>query len=292
MAEKQNDDAWIVRPNGGLTAQIADNIWWAWGSLPGMSLRRTMTVVRRDDGGLIIHNAISLDEGGMKDLLELGEPKFVIVPNAGHRLDAPAWRKRFPAAKFLGPRGGRAQIEKKVALDGTYEDFPAGRDVRFEMIDGVAEAEGAMIVRSPDGITLVLNDVVFNMDRKRDPLGFLFTTVLGSAPGPRVSRLVKLLFVKDKKRCARTSSASRSSPSWCAWSWRTKKLRTGPMPPRRCAGPRPISNIFWNSSPSADVQPKYEGIASAWAGRERAVRDLALPPRAGRLAARGGEKVR
>jgi hypothetical protein len=36
-------------------------------------------------------------------------------------------------------------------------------------------------------------------DRKKDPLGWFFTTVLGSAPGPRVSRLVKLLFVKDRK---------------------------------------------------------------------------------------------
>ena len=45
----------------------------------------------------------------------------------------------------------------------------------------------------------MLNDVMFNMDRKRDPLGFLFTTLLGSAPGPRVSRLAKLLFIKDKQ---------------------------------------------------------------------------------------------
>jgi hypothetical protein len=44
-----------------------------------------------------------------------------------------------------------------------------------------------------------LNDVVFNMDRKRDPLGFFFTTLLGSAPGPRVSRLAKLMFIKDKR---------------------------------------------------------------------------------------------
>jgi hypothetical protein len=56
-----------------------------------------------------------------------------------------------------------------------------------------------MLVRSSDGMTVVLNDVVFNMDRKKDPLGWLITTVLGSAPGPRVSRLTQLLFVKDRK---------------------------------------------------------------------------------------------
>ena len=40
---------------------------------------------------------------------------------------------------------------------------------------------------------------MLNMDRKRDPLGFLFTTVFGSAPGPRVSRLAKLTLIKDKQ---------------------------------------------------------------------------------------------
>lgn len=67
------------------------------------------------------------------------------------------------------------------------------------MLHGVGDAEGAMLVRSKDGVTVVLNDAVFNMDRKRDPLGFLFTTLLGSAPGPRVSRLVKLFYVKNRK---------------------------------------------------------------------------------------------
>jgi hypothetical protein len=55
-----------------------------------------------------------------------------------------------------------------------------------------------MLVRSSDGTSVVLNDVMFNMDRKKDPLGFFFTTLLGSAPGPRVSRLARLVFVKDK----------------------------------------------------------------------------------------------
>jgi hypothetical protein len=56
-----------------------------------------------------------------------------------------------------------------------------------------------MLVRSNEGLSVVLNDVVMNMDRKRDVLGFLFTTLLGSAPGPRVSRLSKLALVTDKR---------------------------------------------------------------------------------------------
>jgi hypothetical protein len=55
-----------------------------------------------------------------------------------------------------------------------------------------------MLVRGSDGVSVILNDVVMNMDRKRDVLGFLLTTLMGSAPGPRVSRLAKLALVKDR----------------------------------------------------------------------------------------------
>ena len=52
--------------------------------------------------------------------------------------------------------------------------------------------------RLEDGITLILGDVVFNMDMKKDLLGRLFLTLAGSAPGPRVHRLFRLMVVKDR----------------------------------------------------------------------------------------------
>jgi hypothetical protein len=85
-----------------------------------------------------------------------------------------------------------------VAVDGTYRDYQDDGVVRFEVLEGVKEGEGALIVRSSDGVSVVLNDVVMNMDTKKDVLGYLFTTVLGSAPGPRVSRLVRLAYVKNQ----------------------------------------------------------------------------------------------
>jgi hypothetical protein len=188
---------WKVLPHEPIE-RLAENLWRVQGSLPGMSLKRTMVVVRLADGRLVLHNGIALDDTSMKALEAWGQPAFLIVPNGGHRLDAPAYKARYPQLTVLCPRGSRERVQQVVAVDGTYEDFPADESVRFEMLHGVADAEGAMIVRSSDGETVVLNDVMFNMDRKRDPLGFFFTTLLGSAPGPRVSRLAKLVYVKDK----------------------------------------------------------------------------------------------
>lgn len=163
-----------------------------------MSLERVMTVARRADGSLLLHSPIALAEPERAELEALGRVAVLVVPNAGHRLDAPAYKQRYPDALVFCPPGGRKHIEEVIRVDGTYRDYADDGVVRFEILDGVDEAEGALIVRSEDGLTVVLNDVVMNMDKKKDLLGYLFTTVLGSAPGPRISRLVRLLYAKDQ----------------------------------------------------------------------------------------------
>jgi hypothetical protein len=188
---------WKVLEHGPLE-QLASNLWRVGGALPGMSLRRTMTVVRRGDGSLLLHSPIALDAAGQRELEALGPIAVQVVPNAGHRLDAPAYKARYPQIATFCPRGGRTRIAEVVSVDGTYEDYADDGVVRFETLDGVDASEGALLVRSDDGVTVVLNDVVMNMDKKKDILGYVFTTLLGSAPGPRVSRLARLVYVKDQ----------------------------------------------------------------------------------------------
>lgn len=189
--------AWTVLSHGPLE-RLADNLRWVQGTLPRMSLKRVMTIARLGDGRLVIHNGIALGDIQMRQIESWGTPAFLLVPNGFHRQDAAAYKARYPSLTVLAPSGSRAKVAEKVAVDGTFDDFPPDDTVRIERLDGVADAEGVMLVRSPDGTTVVLTDAMFNMDRKRDVLGFLFTTIMGSAPGPRVSRLAKLIFVKDR----------------------------------------------------------------------------------------------
>jgi hypothetical protein len=225
MAKTHSD--WKVLDHGPIE-RLAENIWWIQGALPGMSLKRSMVIVRLHDGRLVIHNGIALDLGSMNEIESWGTPAFLIVPNGGHRLDAPAYKARYPALQVFCPKGSRARVEEVVRVDGTYEDFPADETVRFETLHGVGDAEGAMIVRSADGETVVLNDAMFNMDRKRDPLGFFFTTLLGSAPGPRVSRLAKLLFVKDKQALRQDFARYAELPSLARLVVAHEKVAKGP----------------------------------------------------------------
>jgi hypothetical protein len=189
--------AWNVLGHGGLE-RLNERLWRVEGDLPGMSLKRVMTVVKRENGGLLIHSAIALRDAERRELESLGKPELLIVPGAYHRLDAPAYKARYPELRVFTTRGCRAKVEEVVHVDGTYEDMPRDSVVEALTLPGTADREGALLVRGSDGVTVIINDVVMNMDRKRDLLGYLFTTALGSAPGPRVSRLSRLVLVKDR----------------------------------------------------------------------------------------------
>lgn len=193
----KTNTTWAVHDHGPIQ-KLAENLWWVSGGVPKMSLKRCMTVARLADGRLVIHNAVALDDASMRELEAWGTPSFLIVPNGFHRLDAPRFKQRYPSLKLLAPQGSRGKVEEVIKVDGGYEDFPADDRVRLQTLNGTGQREGVMLVRSDDGTTVVLNDIVMNMDKKTDLIGYLMTTLMGSAPGPRVSRLAKLALVSDQ----------------------------------------------------------------------------------------------
>jgi hypothetical protein len=190
-------DTWKVLPHRPIE-ELADNLWRVEGGLEGMPLKRVMAIVRGVDGGLVIHNAIALDDASMARVDAWGPVKFLIVPNGYHRLDAKIFKDRYPAATVLCPRGATDKVRQVVAVDGAYEDFPHEPTIRFETLDGTGANEGVMLVRSRDGVTIVFNDAVFNMPHGRGLTGWIFKHLTQSSGGPRVPRLVKLFVIKDR----------------------------------------------------------------------------------------------
>jgi hypothetical protein len=157
-----------------------------------------MTVARLADGRVLIWSAIPLDEPSMKELEAWGTPAFLIVPSALHRLDAAAYKARYPELRVYCPRGAQKATREVVPVDGLLDDFPSDPHVSFRPLAGIKDKEGVMLVRSADGTSVVLNDALFNMPVPRDFPASLIVKMLGSAPGPRISRVVKLLWMSDK----------------------------------------------------------------------------------------------
>jgi len=186
---------WTVLRHGRLQ-KVSENIWCVEGSLPGPPIPRAMTIVRLEDGRLIIHSAIALDDASMQEIEAWGRPAFLVVPGLGHRLDAKIYKDRYPGLVVMCPPGARENVEAAVHVDRTDFDF-GDPHVTWQTLDGTGGREGALTVRSASGTTLVLNDTMMNMApipgiKGRIPriMGFIGPTKLPPIP--------KLLLVKDK----------------------------------------------------------------------------------------------
>ena len=192
-------EQWTVLPHGKLI-EIDDNILTVTGDIqmPLMHLPRRMTIVRLHDSRLVIYSAIALDEGEMASLEAYGTPAFLIVPGDHHRLDARSWKERYPMLQVIAPEGARQKVAESVPVDTSLPAF-GDPNVRFVAVAGTRGHEAALIVRTANGTTLVVNDLVANI---RDGSGFggwLLRMAGFAGDAPQIPTPVKLMVVDDKK---------------------------------------------------------------------------------------------
>jgi hypothetical protein len=108
-----------------LTAVVPDRIWSlerpVWFS--GARLRARTTVLRLDDGGLLLHTPAPPSDALAEQLRALGPVRWLVVPNCWHHLGAPAAAARFPEARLVGPASALAR-NQALRLDLDIHDAP------------------------------------------------------------------------------------------------------------------------------------------------------------------------
>lgn len=191
-------ETWKVLPHGKLTA-LEDNLLTVVGELhmPLGEFPRRMSVVRLQDGRLVIYSAIALDEPEMAALEKFGSPAFLIVPSDRHRLDAKIWRQRYPHLVVIAPEGARAKVEEVVRVDATSYDF-GDPTVELLAVPGMDQHDAALVVRSASGVSLVLNELIWNVDNKPGFGGWLMKTFGFTKDEPQIPALISLTGIKDK----------------------------------------------------------------------------------------------
>jgi hypothetical protein len=190
---------WTVLPHGKLE-RVQDNMLSVTGLLnmpPMGQVTRRMTVVRLADGRLVIYSAIALDEPQMKALEAFGTPAFLVVPGPIHRMDAKIWKDRYPSLRVVTPAGTRDRVQEVVPVDATDVDFgdPA---VRFISVPGTGDQEAALMIEGESGTTLILNDLIFDLQNRPGFTGWLFKTIGMTGDEPHIPPPVRMREVKDK----------------------------------------------------------------------------------------------
>lgn len=183
----------------GAWEQLAPNLWQISGSLPNMALPRNLVVVRIG-GDLLLHSVICLDEARMAELESFGKLRWMLVPNEGHRLDAPAFKRRYPDLQVIAPRNARAKVAEKVPVDADCEDALPPLGIRIHRPDGMKD--GYELVYEVDldggGKALIVNDVLTNPIAVPG-VGGAILGLLGP-PGKKLGqpRIVRFFFGKDR----------------------------------------------------------------------------------------------
>lgn len=191
-------EAWTVLPHGALEP-LTEDVYTVTGQLrmPLGETTRRMTVIRLTDRRLVIYSAMALSEQEMQKLEALGQPTFLVVPSDIHRMDIKGWKARYPSLRVIAPSGAREKVSELVPIDSTQADFGDDR-VKLFVVPGTREKEFAMTVRSSDGTTLIVNDLIFNLPEIPGIAGFGLR-LLGFGPGrPCMPKLVTMKLVDDR----------------------------------------------------------------------------------------------
>ena len=133
----------------------------------------------------------------MREIEALGIPRFLIVPNAHHRLDLRAWKRRYPDALVLAPRGAREAAGEAVPVDGDEHDL-GDPGARLLPAPGTGKAEFALEVRRGDGLTLIVNDIIAHIAHPEGVGAHLMARLMGfGVKQPAVPRVAKRMLVRD-----------------------------------------------------------------------------------------------
>jgi hypothetical protein len=182
----------------GPIQKLEANLWEVEGEVPGMPLRRRMTVVRLSDGSLVVHSAIGLDAAAQRELDAWGVVRYVIVPNGWHRIDAPAYAARYPDARIVSPDPARKLVMKRVRVDGNLSLIPSDQSLSCAPLAGSRIEEQVLSVRSGDRVTLVFCDTVFNLPRRLPGFHGWVYRAIGSTGAPKVTPLMRAISVRDR----------------------------------------------------------------------------------------------
>ena len=172
-----------------------------------------MTILRLQDGSLILHSPTRFDPALRRSLQDIGRIAHVIAPNSAHWMFVKQWQEHCPeiqtwAAPGLNRR--RAVRRAGVRLDHElHPDTPApwSGEIHQIVIEGLGFAELAFLHHRSK--TLILTDLVQNLEATKLPLLLRPAARLTGVVGPNGKAPIYLRAIIQMRRGQASAAAMR-----------------------------------------------------------------------------------
>jgi hypothetical protein len=173
--------------------RLADDLWVeaAEQSFFGLHLGTRMTVVRLQDGSLLVHSPIALTADLKAEVDAIGPVLHIVAPSQGHHLYAGEWQRAYPGA-LLHAAVGLAKRRKDLAIDHelrgeAHEDWRNDLDTLF--LDGTMFNETVFLHRPSR--SLIVADVIENFETSSHWPTRTYLKVAGIHGKPGLSRSLR-----------------------------------------------------------------------------------------------------
>ena len=190
----------------GTFTRFADGVWLdtARVGIVGMPLSATMTVLRLDDGSLLLHSPIEMTPARRAAVEALGPVAHLYAPNTYHHLRIGQWAAAFPSARLHAP-AGLAKKRPDLRIDrvhGTALETGLARVVGELRIEGFRLEESVLLHRPTR--TLVVADLVHNIGRPPHRWTKIYAGAMGFYDRVALSRMLRWVAFSDRAAARRS----------------------------------------------------------------------------------------
>ncbi len=181
--------------------RLDEGLWCVEGAWKHSPFERRMTILRGRDGSLAVHSGIRLVEQDRFALRELGEVRWIVVPNRFHGSEAAWYAAHHAGARVLVPAALRSFFESRLGrVDGSVEDDEMLPEIRCLSLRGTRMHEIALLHAASR--TLVLTDVAFNVGVELPRLARVFMRLNGAYGRFGPTRLFRWIFLSNRQAFA------------------------------------------------------------------------------------------
>ncbi len=188
-----------------LNAIVEDRIWevrhWLKMPGPGVYFNCRMTIIKLEDGSVLLHSPVPIDEETASAIEEIGPVSAIIAPSLLHHLFVPEVVTRYPdATRFAAP--GLAEKRQDIDFHHTLgpelgpEQAPWLSELEPIFVEGAPSVNEFIFFHLPTR-SLVVTDLLFNLQEFKGAMSPWIFRMSGTYKRFAQSKLWRF-FIKDR----------------------------------------------------------------------------------------------